>query len=55
MWQMVFTHISIEGWIIDPYVQSLFYRNVGNIIDGVISTLKSYISGIGEFFGTQHS
>ena len=22
---MVFTHISIEGWIIDPYVQSLFY------------------------------
>ena len=25
MWQMVFTHISIEGWIIDPYVQSLFY------------------------------
>ena len=25
MWQMVFAHISIEGWIIDPYVQSLFY------------------------------
>ena len=25
MWQMVFTHISIEEWIIDPYVQSLFY------------------------------
>ena len=25
MWQMVFTHISVEGWIIDPYVQSLFY------------------------------
>ena len=25
MWQMVFTHITIEGWIIDPYVQSLFY------------------------------
>ena len=25
MWQMVFAHISVEGWIIDPYVQSLFY------------------------------
>ena len=25
MWQMVFTHISVKGWIIDPYVQSLFY------------------------------
>ena len=25
MWQTVFTQISIEGWIIDPYVQSLFY------------------------------
>ena len=25
MWQMVFTHISIEGLIIDPYIQSLFY------------------------------
>ena len=25
MWQMVFTHISIEGWIIDHCVQSLFY------------------------------
>ena len=22
---MVFAHISIAGWIIDPYVQSLFY------------------------------
>ena len=22
---MVFAHISIVGWIIDPYVQSLFY------------------------------
>ena len=22
---MVFTHISVKGWIIDPYVQSLFY------------------------------
>ena len=25
MWQMVLAHISVEGWIIDPYVQSLFY------------------------------
>ena len=25
MWQMVFAHISVKGWIIDPYVQSLFY------------------------------
>ena len=25
MWQMVFTHISVKGWITDPYVQSLFY------------------------------
>ena len=24
MWQMVFANISVEGWIIDPYVQSLF-------------------------------
>ena len=25
MWQMVFAHISVKGWIIEPYVQSLFY------------------------------
>ena len=25
MWQMVLAHISIEEWVINPYVQSLFY------------------------------
>ena len=24
MWQMVFAHISVQGWIIDPYVYCLF-------------------------------
>ena len=47
MWQMVFTHISIKGWIIDPYVQSLFYcshlvqvlpPNNVEIVDGNIVT-----------------
>ena len=47
MWQMVFTHISIERWIIDPYVQSLFYfshlvqvlpPNNVEVVDGNIVT-----------------
>ena len=47
MWQMVFAHISVEGWIIDPYVQSLFYcsylvqvlpPNNIEIVDGNIVT-----------------
>ena len=47
MWQMVFTYISIEGWIIDPYVQSLFYcshlvqvlpSNNVKVVDGNIVT-----------------
>ena len=47
MWQMEFTHISIEGWIIDTYVQSLFYcshlvqvlpPNNVEIVDGNIVT-----------------
>ena len=25
MWQMVFANVSIEGWIIGPYVQGFFY------------------------------
>ena len=25
MWQMVFAYVSIEGWIINPYVQCFFY------------------------------
>ena len=25
MWQMVFVNISIQGWIVDPDVNSLFY------------------------------
>ena len=25
MWQMVLAHISIQGWIVDPNVKSLFY------------------------------
>ena len=48
MWQMVFAHISIEGWIIDPYVQSLHYcshlvqvlpPNNVEIVDGNIVTI----------------
>ena len=27
MWQMVLTHVSIQGWIIHPYVQGLFYES----------------------------
>ena len=47
MWQVVFANISIEGWINDPYVQSLFYcshlvqvlpPNNIEIIDGDIVT-----------------
>ena len=35
--------------LLDPY------DIIGNIIDDVISTLKSYISGSTEFFDIQHS
>ena len=60
MWQMVFTHISIEGWIIDPYVQSLFYcshlvqvlpPNNIEIVDGniVTSDVAGVIYGRGGF------
>ena len=60
MWQMVFTHISIEGWIIDPYVQSLFYcshlvqvlpPNNGEVVDGniVTSDVAVVIYGTGGF------
>ena len=27
MWQMVLAYISVEGWIIHPYVQGLFYKS----------------------------
>ena len=56
---MVFTHISVKGWIIDPYVQSLFYcshliqvlppNNVevvnGNIVTGDVTVViyRSYL------------
>ena len=60
MWQMVFTHISIEGWIIDPYVQSLFYcshlvqvlpPNNVKVVDGniVTSDVAVVIYGRGGF------
>ena len=60
MWQMVFAHISIEGWIIDPYVQSLLYcshlvpvlppYNV-DVVDGniVTSDVAMVIYGRGGF------
>ena len=44
---MVFTHIFVEGWIIDPYIQNLFYYshlvqvlppNNVEIVDGNIVT-----------------
>ena len=60
MWQMVFTHISIEGWIIDPYVQSLLYcshlvqvlpPNNVKVVDGNIGTsdVAMVIYGRGGF------
>ena len=60
MWQMVFAHISVEGWIIDPYVQSLFYcpnlvqvlpPNNFEIIDGntVTTDVTMVIYGRGGF------
>ena len=60
MWQMVFTHISVKGWIIDPYVQSLFYcpnlvqvlpPNNFEIIDGntVATDVTMVIYGRGGF------
>ena len=41
MWQMVFTHISIEGWIIDPYVQSTAVGQLAATKDAKIK-LKTY-------------
>ena len=60
MWQMVFTHISVEGWIIDPYLQSLFNcpdlvqvlpPNNFEIIDGntVTTDVTMVIYGRGGF------
>ena len=58
MWQMVFAHISVEGWIIDPYVQSLFYcshlvqvlpPNNFEIVDGNTVTTAVVIYGRGGF------
>ena len=60
MWQMVFAHISVEGWIIDPYVQSLFYcpnlvqvlpPNNFEVIDGntVTTDVTVVIYGRGGF------
>ena len=60
MWQIVFNHISIEGWIIDPYVQSLFYcshlvqvlpPNNVEVVDGniVTSDVAVVIYGRGGF------
>ena len=60
MWQMVFTHISIEGWIVDPYVQILFYcshlvqvlpPNNVKVVDGniVTSDVALVIYGEGGF------
>ena len=60
MWQMVFTHISVKGWIIDPNVQSLFYcpdlvqvlpPNNFEIIDGntVTTDVTMVIYGRGGF------
>ena len=28
MWQMVFAYVSVEEWIIDPYVQCFFHCSV---------------------------
>ena len=60
MWQMVFTNISIEGWIIDPYVQSLFYcshmvqvlppNNVKVVVSNIVtSDVAMVIYGRGGF------
>ena len=60
MWQMVFAHISVEGWTIDPYVQSHFYcpdlvqvlpPNNFEIIDGntVTTDVTMVIYGRGGF------
>ena len=57
---MVFGNISIEGWIIDPYVQSLFYcshlvqvlsLNNTEIVDGdtVTTDVAVVIYGRGGF------
>ena len=57
---MVFTHISVKGWIIDPYVQSLFYcshliqvlpPNNVEVVNGniVISDVTVVIYGRGGF------
>ena len=60
LWQMVFANISVEGWIIDPYVQSLFYcsylvhflpPNNFEIVDGntVTTDVTMVIYGRGSF------
>ena len=60
MWQMVFAHISVKGWIIDHYVQRLFYcpnlvqvlpPNNFEIIDGntVTTDVTMVIYGRGGF------
>ena len=60
MWQMVFTYLSVKGWIIDPNVQSLFYcpnlvqvlpTNNFEIIDGntVTTGVTMVIYGRGGF------
>ena len=28
MWQMVFTNISVKGWIIDPDIKNFFYGSL---------------------------
>ena len=63
MLQMVFTHISVKGWIIDPYVQSLFYcshlvqvlpPNNVEVVDGNIvtsdGTVVIYGRGVFQMF-----
>ena len=60
MWQMVFANISVEGWIIDPYVLCLFYcsylvqvlpPNNFEIVDGntVTTDVPVVIYGRGGF------
>ena len=57
MWQMVFAHISVEGWIIGPYVQSLFNcshlvqvlpPNNVKVVDHNIVTSDVAVSYMGE-------
>ena len=43
MWQMVFAHISVQGWIIDPYVYSLYFDIVGREDLNQMRTIKEAI------------